>query len=91
MKVFLILTSTKKCNIVSAQNYPGQNCQNPFLFFLGKYVFASLVCYFRHGREEDEVMGVSFQKELVVDRVQVYPAPSGDQSEKDKLQVSGVN
>ena len=88
-RFFLILSRTKKCDIVSAQNYPGQNSQN--LFLLGKYVFASLVCYFRHGREEDEVMGVSFQKELVVDRVQVYPAPSGDQSEKDKLQVSGVN
>jgi hypothetical protein len=34
----------------------------------GRCVFASLVCTFRHGREEDEVMGVSFQKELIVDR-----------------------
>ena len=39
----------------------------------GKYVFASLVCSFRHGREEDEMMGVSFNKELVVDRVQLWP------------------
>ena len=56
-------------------------------FFAGKYVFASLVCNFRHGREEDEVMGVSFQKELIVDRVQVYP-PLEEKEEKDKLQVS---
>lgn len=39
----------------------------------GKFIFASLVVTFRHGREEDEVMGVSFKKELVVDRVQVFP------------------
>ena len=49
-------------------------------------IFASLVCHFRHGREEDEVMGVSFAKELVVDRVQVFP-PVNDQEENDKLQV----
>lgn len=53
----------------------------------GKFVFASLICNFRHGREEDEVMGVSFQKELVVDRIQVYPPPDKSE-EKDKLQVS---
>ena len=32
-------------------------------------------------------MGVSFQKELVVDRVQVYPPISDEKEEKDKLQV----
>jgi len=52
----------------------------------GKFVFASLVCNFRHGREEDEVMGVSFQKELVVDRVQVYP-PTDAKEDKNKLQT----
>jgi len=30
----------------------------------GKFIFASLVVTFRHGREEDEMMGVSFKKEL---------------------------
>ncbi|TRY76389.1 hypothetical protein TCAL_02711 [Tigriopus californicus] len=54
-------------------------------FLKGKFVFASLICNFRHGREEDEVMGVSFQKELVVDRIQVYPPPDKSE-EKDKLQ-----
>ena len=48
-------------------------------------MYASLVCTFRHGREEDEVMGVSFQKELIVDRVQVFPAAS--EKEKNKMQV----
>ena len=30
------------------------------------------VVQFRHGKEEDEVMGVSFKKELIIDRKQVY-------------------
>jgi len=51
----------------------------------GKFIFASLIATFRHGREEDEVMGISFKKELVVDRVQVHPAEKED--EKSKLQT----
>jgi len=51
----------------------------------GKFIFASLIATFRHGREEDEVMGISFKKELVVDRVQVYPADRKD--EETKLQT----
>ena len=50
----------------------------------GKFVYASLVCTFRHGREEDEVMGLSFTKELVVDRIQVFPAT--DPGKLTKLQ-----
>ncbi len=50
-------------------------------------MYASLVCNFRHGREEDEVMGVSFHKELVVDRVQVYPVLEQKGEEKTKMQV----
>ena len=47
-----------------------------FLLFVANIVLkisfpSSLVCSFRHGREEDEICGVSFNKELVVDRVQV--------------------
>ena len=52
---------------------------------VGKTVFASLIVTFRHGREEDEIMGISFKKELVVDRVQVHP--NGKDDEKTKLQV----
>ena len=54
--------------------------------YLGKNIFASLIVTYRYGREEDEVMGVSFKKELVVDRVQVYP--SNQQDEKAKFQVN---
>ena len=58
-------------------------------FYIGKNVFASLIVTYRYGREEDEVMGVSFKKELVVDRVQVYPG--NQQEEKAKFQVRGVD
>ena len=54
-------------------------------YAIGRCVYASLVCTFRHGREEDEVMGISFQKELIVDRVQVFPASTD--KEKNKMQV----
>ncbi|XP_040580851.1 arrestin homolog [Lepeophtheirus salmonis] len=44
----------------------------------GKTLFASLVCTFRHGREEDEVMGVSFKKELIVDRCEIPTSNNTD-------------
>ena len=56
-----------------------------FSIFVGKFIFASLVVTFRHGREEDEVMGVSFKKELVVDRVQVFP--NNKEENPSKIQV----
>eukprot|EP00088_Acartia_fossae_P007548 TRINITY_DN13551_c0_g1_i2.p1 TRINITY_DN13551_c0_g1~~TRINITY_DN13551_c0_g1_i2.p1 ORF type:complete len:400 (-),score=83.22 TRINITY_DN13551_c0_g1_i2:621-1820(-) len=44
----------------------------------GRKVYLQLVVTFRHGREEDETMGISFKKELVIDRVQVNPAEKAD-------------
>lgn len=40
-------------------------------------VFGQLVCGFRYGREEDEVMGLKFQKDLYLDSRQIYP-PAAD-------------
>ena len=60
---------------------------NDYAFsIIGKFIFASLIATFRHGREEDEVMGISFKKELVVDRVQVQSAEKKGE-ENSKLQV----
>ena len=62
-----------------------------FLHFLGKHVFASLVVVYRYGRQEDELIpGLSFMKEMVCDRVQVYPEYQGEeiskfQVKRDKL------
>lgn len=48
-------------------------------------VFGQLVCSFRYGREEDEMMGLNFQKELYLASEQIYPATKTD-SEPSKLQ-----
>jgi len=52
----------------------------------GRRVYVQLVITFRHGREEEETMGLSFKKELILDRVQVYPPEKG-KSEETKLQT----
>ncbi|XP_053604066.1 arrestin homolog [Plodia interpunctella] len=49
----------------------------------GRKVFGQVVCTFRYGREEDEVMGLNFYKELFLASEQIYPAP-----EKRKYDLS---
>jgi len=51
----------------------------------GRRVYVQLVITFRHGREDEETMGLSFKKELILDRVQVFPPEKRD-SEETKLQ-----
>lgn len=41
----------------------------------GRKVFGQVVCTFRYGREEDEVMGLNFYKELFLASEQIYPPP----------------
>lgn len=48
-------------------------------------IFGQLVCSFRYGREEDEVMGLNFQKELYLASEQIYPVQKSDR-EPTKLQ-----
>ncbi|XP_060518068.1 arrestin homolog [Cylas formicarius] len=38
-------------------------------------VFGQVICSFRYGREEDEVMGLNFQKDLYLASEQIYPTP----------------
>jgi len=42
-------------------------------YLQGRKVFGQLVCSFRYGREDDEVMGLSFQKDLFLASEQIYP------------------
>lgn len=49
-------------------------------------VFGQVVCSFRYGREEDEVMGLNFQKELFLASEQIYPRPEKSDKEQTKLQ-----
>ncbi|VVC37473.1 Hypothetical protein CINCED_3A005800 [Cinara cedri] len=46
-------------------------------------IFGQVVCSFRYGRKEDEVMGLCFQKDLYLASVQIYPPP--ENSEPFKL------
>lgn len=49
-------------------------------------IFGQIVCSFRYGREEDEVMGLNFQKDLYLASEQVYPAPEKSLKQPTKLQ-----
>ncbi|KAH0566720.1 phosrestin-2 [Cotesia glomerata] len=40
----------------------------------GRRIWGQLVCSFRYGREEDEVMGLNFQKNLFMASEELYPA-----------------
>lgn len=50
-------------------------------------MFGQIICSFRYGREEDEVMGLNFQKELYLASEQVYPPPEKREQNLTKLQV----
>lgn len=50
-------------------------------------VFGQVVCSFRYGREEDEVMGLNFQKDLYLASEQIYPQPEKREDNLTKLQV----
>lgn len=49
-------------------------------------VFGQVVCSFRYGREEDEVMGLNFQKELYLASECVFPVDEKKEVQLTKLQ-----
>ncbi|XP_011307973.1 phosrestin-2 [Fopius arisanus] len=51
----------------------------------GRKIFGQLICSFRYGREEDEVMGLNFQKDLCLVSEQIYP-PQKTDSNATRLQ-----
>ncbi|KAM3957694.1 arrestin 1 [Aphomia sociella] len=52
----------------------------------GRKVFGQVVCTFRYGREEDEVMGLNFYKELFLASEQIYPPPEKKNYEPTRTQ-----
>lgn len=42
-------------------------------YMKGRNVYGQLVTVYRYGREEDEVMGVKFSKEMCLAKEQVFP------------------
>jgi arrestin-1 len=49
-------------------------------------VFGQVVCSFRYGRSEDEVMGLNFQKELFLASEQIYPPLEKSGNDLSKVQ-----
>ncbi|KAL1458227.1 hypothetical protein WDU94_008392 [Cyamophila willieti] len=49
-------------------------------------VFGQVVCSFRYGREEDEILGLNFQKELYLASEQIYPAKEKQDVSTTKMQ-----
>lgn len=47
-----------------------------------RHVYGHIIATFRYGREDDEVMGLKFSKELYLATEQIYPPPSGDECVK---------
>lgn len=52
----------------------------------GRKVWCQLMCSFRYGREEDEVMGLNFQKDLYLASEQIFPQVKKPESNPTKLQ-----
>ena len=60
--------------------------------YLGdRKLFGQVVCSFRYGREEDEVIGLNFQKDLYLCSVQIYPQLEKPDFNLTKLQVSATS
>ncbi|GAB0091325.1 Phosrestin-2 [Sergentomyia squamirostris] len=49
-------------------------------------IFGQVVCSFRYGREEDEVMGLNFQKELYLASEMIFPSKEKSNPSLTKLQ-----
>lgn len=52
----------------------------------GKKVFAHVLAAFRYGREDLDVLGLTFRKDLFLATAQVYPPKSEDEVQLTRLQ-----
>ena len=57
-------------------------------YLQGRSVFGQVVCSFRYGREEDEVMGLNFQKDLFLVSERIFPPKDDEKPEMTRLQVA---
>lgn len=53
-------------------------------YLKGRKLFGQIVCSFRYGREEDEVMGLEFQKDLLMASGEIRASQKNDLT---KMQV----
>ncbi|XP_030002218.1 arrestin 3b, retinal (X-arrestin) isoform X2 [Sphaeramia orbicularis] len=52
----------------------------------GRKVFAYLACAFRYGSEDLDVIGLSFRRDIWIERVQVYPPKDGNSTKSPMLE-----
>lgn len=52
----------------------------------GRKIWCQLICSFRYGREEDETMGLNFQKDLYLASEQIFPQTKKPETNPTKLQ-----
>ncbi|XP_019768959.1 arrestin homolog [Dendroctonus ponderosae] len=55
-------------------------------YLQGRRVFCAVVTVYRYGREEDEVMGVKFSKEMTITSAQVAPTKRDKEAELSAIQ-----
>lgn len=55
-------------------------------YLKGRKIFGQVVTTYRYGREEDEIMGVKFSKELTLAREQIVPSIKEDKEELTQVQ-----
>lgn len=65
-------------------DFKARDCRDPKdVSLFAVYVY--LACAFRYGSEDLDVMGLSFRRDIWIQRVQVYP-PTGDNTTKTPMQ-----
>lgn len=62
----------------------GRLTQRDFVIFLS--VFVTLTCAFRYGREDLDVLGLTFRKDLFVANVQAFPPLPEEKKTLTRLQ-----
>lgn len=62
---------------------PSAPCDGVLLF---PSVFVTLTCAFRYGREDLDVLGLTFRKDLFVANVQAFPPPPEEKKSLTRLQ-----
>lgn len=51
-------------------------------------MFVTLTCAFRYGREDLDVLGLTFRKDLFVANIQVFPPPPLEEEEVKKKSLT---
>lgn len=81
-------TSRKMASHINVQHVSFSVNQLPSLivFVLAPSVFVTLTCAFRYGREDLDVLGLTFRKDLFVANIQAFPPVTEEKKALTRLQ-----